>query len=174
MTETWRPALDFEGVYEVSSEGRVRRIGRAPLKPQRDKRGYLVVDLVADGRRKNAKIHRLVATAFLPPKPGCGEVNHLDGDKANNAVSNLEWTDRSGNLKHAFNVLGVKSPTAGKFGELNHNAKTYRAVSPAGEVFVFSGPNEFCREHGLNPSNMSAVASGKRAHTKNWICEAMS
>jgi hypothetical protein len=172
MTEEWRPVPEWEDLYEVSNLGRVRRFGRPALKTQNDRAGYQVVDLVDNGRRKNAKVHRLVALAFIPPVPDHNEVNHIDGDKANNVVSNLEWSNRSKNLKHAANVLKtMHQPVKGKFGALNHNAKSYRVTAPDGSVRIITGIAQFSRENGLNPALMVAVSKGKRNHHKNWICE---
>lgn len=67
----------------------------------KDKRGYLYVILSKNNIRKIFKLHRLVATLFIPNPNNCPEVNHKDGDKSNNCVENLEWTTHSENIKHA-------------------------------------------------------------------------
>lgn len=108
--EEWRPVVRFPG-YEVSDKGSVRSFKSRKvkiLKPGKDSNGYPVVGLYKDGKRHWLLIHRLVAEAFLE-KPGCDyETNHLDGDKTNNHVDNLDWVTRSENLKHAFRT-GLKS-----------------------------------------------------------------
>lgn len=97
--EAWAPIPGYEGLYEVSSHGRVRRSSRsrmAPaghvLKPRRTWDGYLTYALSKRQRYWHVKAHRLVALAFLgtPPFPG-PHVAHFDGDKLNNHVSNLRW-----------------------------------------------------------------------------------
>lgn len=103
VKEEWRPIADFEGIYEVSSEGRVRRVKEGAnkiLKPYSNNKGYLGVDLCDCGRRLSAKIHRLVAVAFIPNPMGYLEINHKDENKANNAVKNLEWCTRQYNVKY--------------------------------------------------------------------------
>ena len=92
MIESWVDIVGFEGLYEVSDQGRVRRDGRI-LKPQKYRGGYLDVALSKNGIVKRGKIHRLVASAFIPNPNNYPQVNHKDENKTNNAVSNLEWCD---------------------------------------------------------------------------------
>ena len=106
--EVWRPVAGFEGVYEVSGHGRVRRIGRGIgaksgciRKPYVNNKGYEMVDLWANGRRTAHLIHRLVAAAFLGPCPEGQLVNHIDSNTRNNRPDNLEYTNQDGNMKHA-------------------------------------------------------------------------
>lgn len=89
--------------YEVSNLGTVRnRATGNVLRPGKTNMGYQKVCLCKEGQRKTLTIHRLVATAFLPNPENKREVNHIDGDKTNNRVSNLEWSTRSENVSHAF------------------------------------------------------------------------
>lgn len=112
--EEWRPVVGFER-YEVSSHGRVRH-GRLVLRTHRQKirnaPGYFMISLRRDGRQTvGLLVHRLVMFAFAgPPLPG-QEVNHKNGDKSVNCLSNLEWVTRSENRKHAF-ALGLSKPNA--------------------------------------------------------------
>lgn len=92
----------FEGLYQVNENGEVFSVRRNKiLKPKIDKYGYYVVCLW-NGKNNYRTIHRLVAQTFLKPKEGCNVVNHLDSNKLNNHVSNLEWTTVSGNTKHCY------------------------------------------------------------------------
>lgn len=114
MQENWKPIAGTGGAYEVSDLGRVRSLDREVghrwggiavkrgkvLKPRSDKDGYLFVSLCTGGVAVNAKVHRVVAEHFLPPSD-LPEVNHGDFDKTNNATTNLEWSTRKGNQKHA-------------------------------------------------------------------------
>ena len=114
MTATWKPIPGFE-CYEVSDQGDVRsldhfvqmdmkgtpcislRPGRM-LNPAKDSSGYLGVILSRpDGKRKNCRVHRLVAAAFIPNPQGLPQVNHKDENKLNNAASNLEWCTAKAN-----------------------------------------------------------------------------
>lgn len=100
--ERWRPIDDYPS-YRVSDQGRVQnqKTGRI-LKDADDGNGYRMVVLCSDGKCRSTKVHKLVATAFIPDHASGLEINHIDGDKSNNAVSNLEWVDRSKNMTHAI------------------------------------------------------------------------
>lgn len=132
MHEVWKPVLGYEGVYEVSNLGRVRSLDRqvanrwgttrsvpGTIRTIAVKReGYCFVNLFCKQRAKPMYVHRLVALAFLPNPEGLPQVNHLDGDKSNNRVDNLEWCDASQNCQHAVDqqlyesVRGEDSPSS--------------------------------------------------------------
>lgn len=103
--------------YTVSSTGVVFGVNGNPLTPYVDDKGYLRVYPYGVSHKR---VHRLVAEAFLPKEEGKAEVNHIDGDKTNNDVGNLEWVDRFGNMRHAYET-GL-SPKLGK-GENGLRAK---------------------------------------------------
>lgn len=106
--EVWREVPNT--YYSVSNAGRVAsrrnggwRIMRAP----RNGRGYPNLNLSVDGELRNFRVHALIAGAFLGPRPSpAHEVNHKDGNKANNSADNLEWVTRAENERHAIEVLG--------------------------------------------------------------------
>lgn len=123
-TERWLSIVGYEGIYEVSDAGRVRRIAQGSrtwpgrlLKPTADVRGYLRANLCRDGIRNMQKIHRLVLLAFTgPPPAGMEQVNHRDGIKGNNAHGNLEWCAALDNVHHSvvmgLHPIGDRSPWA--------------------------------------------------------------
>lgn len=114
--EEWRPIVGYEGLYEVSNFGRVKRKEKRvysevrncyinkkeQLCPQfTDK--YKYVNLVVYGlKTKRALLHRIIANAFIPNPYNKSEVNHIDGNKLNNSIDNLEWVTRSENTIHAY------------------------------------------------------------------------
>lgn len=112
--EEWRAIPGYEGFYEASSLGRIRSLPRfstsGKVLAQREGTGsYLRVCLSKSNQRKTFVVHRLIAMAFLDNPKNKPEVNHIDGDRHNNAASNLEWVTRSENERHAYRTLG-KNP----------------------------------------------------------------
>lgn len=101
-TETWKIIPGFKENYSVSNFGEVMNHSRNRyLKPVPTNLGYLQVTLYADGQKKKIFVHRLVACAFLPNPNNYPEINHLDSNRANNRVDNLEWCTHEQNIRHA-------------------------------------------------------------------------
>ena len=102
--EVWRDIAGYEGMYQVSDLGRVRSLkyGKVRvLKPNKNKYGYLVVGLSKENKRKTVKVHRLVASAFIPNDDDSKtQINHRNEDKTENKVSNLEWCTAQYNLTY--------------------------------------------------------------------------
>lgn len=102
--EKWKE-IDGYPNYLISNTGKVYTKNRNKiLSPKIDRYGYYVVGLCKNNKVKHFTIHRLVATAFIPLVDNCNVVNHIDSNKQNNNVDNLEWTTVSGNTKHCFNT----------------------------------------------------------------------
>ena len=106
MKEVWQPVRGYEGRYEVSDTGQVNG-PRGPRKLIFHTNGYVRVGLCLHGTNKWFYIHRLVATHFIPNPNQCPQVNHKDGNKTNNVVSNLEWCTASENGNHAVRLFGL-------------------------------------------------------------------
>ena len=144
LEKEWRSVVGFEGVYEVTAEGRVRRIKSAQgatvgaeLHPRIDAHGYPVVRLTVGCKSRGHLVHRLVAFAFLGPPPSDRhEVNHKDRNRSNPHVSNLEWVTRSENNLHAYAngavaLRGEQKPhklTESDVREILASSETHRAL----------------------------------------------
>lgn len=175
MKEIWKPIKGYEGQYEVSTMGRVRSIPREIpysagytrknegriLKPtERTKDpdcNYYVVSLSKDNVAKSVFIHRLVAEQFIERKPGYDFVNHIDGNKHNNCVENLEWVTPKGNKMHAI-YTGLDVPHYG----IRHiycltNGEVYPSISEA------------ARKLNLDDSSISKVCRGRWKHTGGMV-----
>lgn len=105
----WKDIRGYEGYYQVSDEGKIRRLlsgGRT--KELRNKDGlYYTVSLSKHCDKRSYAVHRLVAEMFIPKPVWDCEVNHKDGNRHNNRVENLEWVSQRENLQHAKEVLGL-------------------------------------------------------------------
>lgn len=102
--ELWKVVEGTNGALEISSHGRVKsnlRDGRI-LKVSADAKGYLRLRVTIERNKYAFKIHRLVAEAFIPNPDNKPQVNHVDGDKKNNCVDNLEWVTNKENSSHAM------------------------------------------------------------------------
>lgn len=105
----WRPVTGYPG-YQVSTDGEVRNAATGrKLKPIQGSTGYSHVTLCDNGRHHQTSIHRLVAQEFIANPENKPIVNHIDGNKANNHVDNLEWCTSSENMKHAYRT-GLQKP----------------------------------------------------------------
>jgi hypothetical protein len=114
MEAIWKPVVGYEGLYEISSLGKVRSIYRGrntgkALAPIKSQNGYLVVTPSKNGVVKQKSIHRLVAMAFLPNPKSKICVNHINGDKHDNRVENLEWATYQENEVHSHVHLGKQT-----------------------------------------------------------------
>ena len=122
MTENWKEIAGYEGIYEVSDQGRIKSLGNNKsrkekiLKPQKECSGYLQIGLYKDGHVKMLKVHRLVAEAFIPNPQGLETVNHKDEDKTNNTVSNLEWMSRKDNINYGTRNKRAAEANINNFG----------------------------------------------------------
>lgn len=108
--EEWKDIEGFEGLYKISSFGRVKSLKRKGVANERilrariDKKGYIHYALKKNDMQYERKAHRLVATAFLKNEENKPQVNHLDGNKINNYYKNLEWVTNSENQIHSYIV----------------------------------------------------------------------
>lgn len=114
--EIWKNIIGYEGLYQISNMGRVKRLDKAIkckagkfrivhekiLSPGNNGKGYLFVGLVKDGDRKQHYIHILVGTYFIPNPENKPDINHKRGIKKDNRATQLEWTTKKENSKHAF------------------------------------------------------------------------
>ena len=119
MKEIWKDIPGYEGLYQVSDLGRIKRLPKLVkneglrnksktfiskeliIKPFNISKGYKGVILTKNGKRTNKKLHRLVAEVFIENPFNKPQVNHIDCDKTNNKVTNLEWVTGSENIIHA-------------------------------------------------------------------------
>lgn len=114
--EIWKTIEGYEGIYEISSHGKVKSLKKGLMLKifLTGKPAYLSVTLCKKGKEKTCRIHRLIASGFIPNPENYPLINHKDGNKLNNNVENLEWCTAAMNVLHSYRVLGKVSPTKGK------------------------------------------------------------
>lgn len=120
--------------YSVSNIGEVKRNNPERLLKQQTQQGYKHITLQIEGKPKRFRVHRLVAEAFIPNPDNKPYVNHIDGDRSNNAIDNLEWVTPGENTRHAV-VTGLMTPTRERevvqFSLNGEKIAEYRSISEA-------------------------------------------
>ena len=127
------------------------------------KNGYLCVSLCNKSKHYLRLIHRLVAEAFIPNPNNLPEVNHINGNKLDNAVNNLEWVTRNENIQHSYIILNRK-PSLGMLGKLGKDdpkSKIVQQIKNGKVVAEFYGTREAERKTGYYHGNISKCCNGK-------------
>lgn len=146
--EVWK-LIEGYPHYMVSNHGRIINSYRNRLLQQSTTDGYSVVNLCADGKPTLLRVHRLVAVAFIDNPDSKEQVNHLDEVRSNNRADNLEWATPLENTVHSIK-------------------KVSELVDPMGVTHTTKHLKGFCREHGLDSSQLHRVRRGERTHHKGW------
>lgn len=111
--EIWRDIPNYEGLYQVSDLGRIKSLPKKRsgkfdnselILKSINKDGYIVVNLWKNKKKKTLRVHRLVAKSFIPNPKNLKIINHIDGNRSNNSVNNLEWCTYSRNTQHAYDI----------------------------------------------------------------------
>lgn len=184
VNEFWKDIQGYEGLYQVSTCGRVKSLPRVKqgkhnllgvkteylksgglLKQSNDKNGYKLLALSKDGAMKFFRVHRLVAETFVP-NPGEKPIaHHIDGCVSNNNAENLQWVTDRENL-YASDVFGQLAAIYGK--------KINQYDLKGNIVAEYPSMQECSRRLGLDVRHISAVANGKRKRTRGYIFKAVS
>ena len=170
--EQWKPIQEFNGEYEVSNLGRVRSMKRyygmvGRIMPQTiQRKGYYAVTFHMNNKAYCRKVHRLVIEAFTPNPDSLPCINHIDGNKLNNHVSNLEWCTYQANMQHAVRT-GLTHPhqwTDEERKQISERNKGQRVsdeqrVKLSAALKGRSRPDVSARQKGKAPSRKAIEAS---------------
>ncbi len=184
--EIWKDIEGHEGFYQVSNEGNLRSLDRVvkgksesnktlkgrSLKSTITVYGYKVVVFCKNGKKENFRIHRLVAQSFLSNAEKKPLINHIDGDKTNNIVSNLEWCTHSENMKHAF-ATRLKEPSNPNKNGLTQGSKHHNSKLVEKEVMFIrknarKNGGKFYNAELAREFNVSKVSVGLIVDGKTW------
>lgn len=179
MKELWVDIYGYENYYQISNKGRVRSLdrtvntrggtrvvkGKILSNNKTNGNGYRIVALSKNGNVKNKYIHRLVAESFIPNCEHFSEVNHINGDKSDNCVLNLEWCSRIHNLLHALNT-GLTS-----VGE--SSCKSKLTDKQAEEVYLLAKKEEISQIkiaelYNISQQTVSDIKIGKYRKYDKW------
>ena len=159
--EIWKDIINFEGLYQVSNKGNVKSLTRykKKLTPHFDKDGYKYVKLKHKGKSTHARIARLVASAFIPTNDNSLQVNHIDFDRTNDNVENLEWVTAKQNVKHS------------KEHYVGSNHKPVLQIKDGIIINSFCSLSEAERKTGAKCSNIVRCCKGQRKTAKGFQWE---
>ena len=171
MNEIWKDIEGFNGRYQISNTGKVKSIYKQKekfLTPQKDRYGYLTIDLRKDGKSKRNKLHRLVAKAFIPNPDSLPQVNHKNGNKEDNNADNLEWCTAKENLKHALDS-GLRQcihKNTPHYGEENGSSKITKEIAEEIRATCIPGNLQFgiralARKYQLGATTIRAIINNQ-------------
>jgi len=168
--ENWKAAQGTNGKIQISDEGRVRSTLRNPagtiLKATPDQKGYMRISITIDRVKTTHKVHRLVAEHFISKAPvGREQINHKDGNKANNRVNNLEWCSCRENAEHAIKT-GLWDNVFKASEKSNESAKRPVVATNGASSIMFDSVN--AAERYFNSRHISSVLKGKRERVKGY------
>lgn len=180
MEEIWKDIEGYEDLYQVSNMGRIKSLERykenhGKLQKVEEKiktmniknSGYQFVQLYKNNKYKNLMVHRLVAQAFIPNVDNKPQINHIDGNKLNNNVTNLEWCTNSENGKHAWDT-GLKQCTerlkeATRKTNKEYKSKPINQLDLQGNyIRTWLSAHEASRQLGIDRSTISQCCRGSR------------
>lgn len=163
MDEIWKEIPGFEGKYMASSFGRIMSLNfrgvsgrKTILKQSMDRYGYPKCSLYRNGKQMYFTVHRLVLSAFSPNVEEKPEINHINGDKSDNHIGNLEWVTCSENMRHAYRN-GLISKTSEKKRESSRKNIKIAIASNIGR-----------KASAETRKKMSETRKGKR-HSAEWV-----
>lgn len=172
--EFWKDIKGYEGLYQVSDTGRIKSLQRhrknhtktqivkEKIKNTRkDPQGYLLLDLYKDNKPKTIRVHRLVAETFIPNPENKETVNHMDGDKENNDVENLEWASFKEQNNHIYEKKLKSDESIDKAIKAMNKASSKKTMC-LNDGIIYNSASEAGRAVGVSASLIMRVCRGER------------
>lgn len=170
MNEIWKAVVGFEGLYEVSNLGNVRNKKQHILSTYINRDGYVKIQFKLKYKRYIHFVHRLVALAFILNPNNKETINHIDGNKKNNNVLNLEWATRSENTIHAYKNNLIDKNKLKKFGNDNSNNKNVIQYSLSGtSIKEYVSLSEASNVNKIDVSDICKVCKNKKKSAGGYI-----
>ena len=183
MEEIWKDIKGYEGLYQISNKGQVKSKARRGnwketiLKPSETRDHYFVVTLSKNGAQKSRRVNRIVAETFIENPLNKPEVNHIDGDKHNNNVENLEWVTTKENIIHSYKCKLRTAEESAKSlgiyaqkGKINPKSKTVYQFNKQGKlVAVYGSVREAERKTKISSNCISSCCLKKSKYAGNYI-----
>ncbi len=178
--EIWKDIENFKNSYQISNKGRVKSLNRLVnsrygkrlvkgvfLKGIPDKDGYFRVNLKKKQKTNNRLIHRLVALSFSPNPKNKPHVNHKDGNKQNNVLSNLEWNTLSENRQHAYDI-GLQTGKSRQGEKSNFSKLTEKKVLEIRRLYKTGKytQKQIAKLHSITHQGISKIITKK---TWKWL-----
>lgn len=171
--EIWKYIKGYENLYQISNLGRVKSMGNGNssnskeriLKPTTNNKGYLYIGLCKDGKVKYYLVHRLVANSFIDNPDNYNEVNHINEDKTDNRVNNLEWCSREYNINYGSRIERARNSN------INHPSTSkpiYSVNKTTNEIIYYQSINDAERITGIYSSNICSCLKGKLKSTGGY------
>lgn len=177
MEEIWKDIVGWEDSYMVNNLGTVISKARLiwngvcyfesrehKMTQSLDSTGYYCMYFSNNNKRSSVRVHRIIAKAFIPNPDNKKTVNHIDGNKLNNNIDNLEWCTQKENVRHAWDNNLSHPSMKNKFGENHHSSiKIAKFDSNLNKISEFFGVNEACRVDGEKVGKISwAIKHGTK------------
>lgn len=176
--EIWKDIEGYEGLYQISNLGRVKSLNynrtnqEKILKQIKDRGGYFKVNLWKNGNQKTYQVHRLVANAFIDNPNNHPTVNHINEDKTDNRVYNLEWMDMSQQQRHGTcqqrRVASTNYKEIGRKNAEKLSKQVYQYSKDLKLIKIWESTME-CGRNGYNQGSVAACCRGERRLHKGFI-----
>lgn len=181
MEEVWKDIENYEGLYQVNNFGQVRSVKRNIILKGWSVKGYICVPLNKNGKQEDARVHRLVARAFIPNPDNYFCVDHINGNRTDNRANNLRWCTTKQNNGFAMarrnksiSKQGENNPFYGVFGADHCSSKKVQQLTLDGSIIKeWSSAAEASRELGIQFSNISRCCHGRSKSAGGFIWKFM-